>query len=165
MDIVYGRIIQLLGKNRYGPEFEEFLAIVGEEPIRIVDHELLSIDVLRKTGLFMHLVSNQIEEIGFHLSTSTEEHGKVGCYRGDLPYGITRTDERTKVLEKLGVIPLSKRVRGPGDLHDYWDYFDMQPLKLVFIFDGTTRRIAELTVLQSDFELRRAQDLFSRSYR
>lgn len=167
MDNSYERLTSLLGKLRDSPEFHQLIEDLCETPERISESEHIAVDAFWKTGVLIHSVSDRIEEVCFRLSAATSGPGTGGYYNGDLPYGIVHSDDRAAVLEKVGAIPRSKRVKGKSAAapEDYWESFNKGALELSFIFDGRTRCTCTLSVYQSDFETRWAQDLFSKSYR
>lgn len=166
MDNLYERLTNQLGKPRNSPEFHQLIEELRDAPQRISESEHIVVDAFWKSGVLVHSVSGRIEEVCFRLSAATAGPGAAGCYNGDLPFGIVHSDDRAAVLEKLGTIPRSKRVKGKSEAapEDYWETFKKGQLELSFIFDGRTRRVCTLSVCQSDFETRWAQDLFSKSY-
>lgn len=132
MQNLYEQLIDLLGKPRplSGDLFSRFVQDLDERPVVDSIHERIWHYDFPKSGIGLHFdaKSGLFWSFSLFIAVPQVESGEVKSYRGNLPYGINRSDTEEVVEQKFR--------GGTMAVKDYRTDVDLRPLEITFHFSA-----------------------------
>lgn len=138
----YDSLCDLLGKPADDEAIDQLIDALGEMPREPYESSYARFYVFGKAGVEV-LVDKRYERfwaLFFHVATASTEASLISAYDGDMPAGITVSDERSAIESKLGKSPFRT------DDSNHSDYFNCAPLILVFHFASEKGVVSAVSV-------------------
>jgi hypothetical protein len=148
MQDLCNRVLDLLNGSDTGETFQKFIGELPDSlrPLReaINDHSRLHKYIFPDLGFWLYVADDWIFTVHFKLIPANLEDGlRTEVYTGALPFGVSITDHRKNVHEKLGLPSV--------DAHDRFvcDSYDTEGWHLTFFYELPSEKLIEARVMKS----------------